>query len=326
MMRAAVMDVLTPKDVTEQAAKARVAVGLPVYNGERFLAAAIDSVLAQTFQDFEIIISDNASTDSTRKICLEYAAADPRVRYYRNDRNIGGVRNFNRVVEFSSSELFMWFADDDVIAPTYLEKCIAALDRDPSVILSFSSFGDIDAEGKLLDTRKSSLVMDSPDPVERFRHAIRMEHLCEPWCAVTRTEILKKTPLYGIFADYDRVLLAELGLYGRFFEVNEFLFFHREHENRSINLFPGRYERMAWIDPKRVGKVTFPHLRQFREYLAAIGRSPISFGQKLECYKAMLGWLKKNRSRIYVDMKIAGREMFRPVWSKVTEEDSKISS
>jgi len=310
-----------------QSGKARVSVGLPVYNGEHFLAAAIDSVLAQTFQDFEIVISDNASSDSTQKICLEYAAADPRVKYHRNDQNIGGVKNFNRVFELSSAELFMWFADDDVIAPTYLEKCIAVLDRDPSVILSFSSFGDIDAEGKLIDTRRSSLVMDAPDPVSRFRHAIRMEHLCEPWCAVTRTEVLRKTPLYGIFADYDRVLLAELGLHGRFYEVPEFLFFHREHEHRSINLYPGRYERMAWIDPKRVGKVTLPHLRQFREYLAAIGRARLPLGQKLKCYGAMSGWFWKNLSRINTDMEIALRELVRPIWSRFHRQPnaSKIS-
>jgi|SRR5579862_583709 glycosyltransferase involved in cell wall biosynthesis len=313
---------------TRQPGKARVSVGLPVYNGERFLAAAIDSVLNQTFQDLEIVISDNASTDSTQKICQDYAAADPRVKYHRNDHNIGGVKNFNRVVELSSSDLFMWFADDDVIEPTYLQKCVEVLDRDPGVILSFSGFGDIDADGKLLDTRKSSLVMDSPDPVERFRRAIRMEHLCEPWCAVTRMEILRRTPLYGVFADYDRVLISELGLYGRFYELPEFLFLHREHDQRSINVFPGRYERMAWIDPKRVGKVTFPHLRQFREYVAVIGRVPLPFGQKLKCYGLMLKWLWRNRSRISTDMKIAVREMVRPIWSRIHHQQntSKISS
>jgi glycosyltransferase involved in cell wall biosynthesis len=314
-------------NTARQSGQARVSVGLPVYNGERFLAAAIDSVLAQTFQDFEIVISDNASTDSTQKICLHYAAADPRVKYHRNDHNIGGVKNFNRVVELSSSGLFMWFADDDVIAPTYLEKCIEVLDRDPSVILSFSGFGDIDADGKLLDTRKSSVVMDSPDAVDRFRQAIRMEHLCEPWCAVTRMKVLRKTPLYGIFADYDRVLISELGLHGRFYEVPEFLFLHREHDQRSINVFPGRYERMAWIDPKRVGKVTFPHLRQFREYLGAIGRAPLPSRQKLKCYGLMWKWLWRNRSRITTDMKIALREMLRPIWSRNHQQNtSKMSS
>ena len=91
----------------------RISIGMPVYNGEQFLAGALDSVLTQDFEDFELIISDNASEDGTQKICLDYAARDRRIRYYRNEMNIGGSRNHSRVFELSAAEYFKWAHYDD---------------------------------------------------------------------------------------------------------------------------------------------------------------------------------------------------------------------
>ena len=102
----------------------RVSIGLPVYNGERYLRESIDSILAQTFQDFELVVCDNASTDETARICEEYAERDPRVRYFRNARNIGGINNANLTFERSRGDLFRWAAHDDVCAPVLLERCV----------------------------------------------------------------------------------------------------------------------------------------------------------------------------------------------------------
>jgi glycosyltransferase involved in cell wall biosynthesis len=109
----------------------QVSVGLPVYNGERFVADALASILAQTWQDLEVIVCDNASTDRTREICEAFAARDPRVRYYRNERNLGASPNWNRAFELSRGELFKWAAHDDVLCPTYIERAVAALMRSP---------------------------------------------------------------------------------------------------------------------------------------------------------------------------------------------------
>src|SRR5882762_1549884 len=116
----------------------RISIGLPVYNGENFITDALESILGQTYTDFELIISDNASTDRTEALCKSYAARDPRIRYWRNAENLGAARNFNRVFELSSGEYFKWTAHDDVLAPDYLEKCIEASDRDPSVVLVYT--------------------------------------------------------------------------------------------------------------------------------------------------------------------------------------------
>ena len=98
----------------------RVSIGLPVYNGENFLEFALDSILGQTFQDFELIISDNASTDATESICRRYAAKDSRIRYYRNPNNQGAAQNYNRVFALARGEYFKWAAHDDVCKPNYL--------------------------------------------------------------------------------------------------------------------------------------------------------------------------------------------------------------
>ena len=125
----------------------RLSIGLPVYNGERYLAEAFDCFLAQSFQDFEIIICDNASTDRTAEICRSYAQRDPRLRYYRNEKNLGAIPNFNRVFELSRSRFFKWAAHDDLYHPRYIETCIRILDENPDVILAHSKTAFVDDRG-----------------------------------------------------------------------------------------------------------------------------------------------------------------------------------
>ena len=115
----------------------KVSIGMPVLNGENYIEPAIRSILAQTYSDFELIISDNASQDRTEEICLYYAKKDRRIRYHRNDSNIGAARNFNRTVELAKGQYFKWAAHDDTLAPEYLEKCLEVLEQDESLILCF---------------------------------------------------------------------------------------------------------------------------------------------------------------------------------------------
>ena len=115
----------------------RISIGLPVYNGERYLETALDSLLRQTCTDFELIISDNASSDGTEAICRRYAHRDPRVLYHRSERNRGASWNHNHVVEFARAPYFKWAAHDDVCAPEFLERCAGVLDGHPAVILCY---------------------------------------------------------------------------------------------------------------------------------------------------------------------------------------------
>ena len=130
----------------------RVSIGMPVYNGERLMRRALDSLLAQTFTNFELIICDNASTDATKRICLEYAAKDERIRYYRNDAPIQPISNFNRVLGYASGEYFMWAAHDDCWAPLFIEELAKSLDINPQAVLAFCRFANVSDDGHIIRT------------------------------------------------------------------------------------------------------------------------------------------------------------------------------
>jgi glycosyltransferase involved in cell wall biosynthesis len=137
-----------------------VSIGLPVYNGARYLREALDSLLSQTFDDFELIICDNASTDDTGTIARDYAARDSRIRYYRNETNIGAPRNFNRAFALSERRYFKWASYDDALTPTFIQACVDVLDRDPGVVLVFTRGQIIDPDGNILKPL--------PDPLRRI--------------------------------------------------------------------------------------------------------------------------------------------------------------
>lgn len=284
----------------------RVSIGLPVFNGENYVQEAIEAILGQTFTDFELIISDNASTDRTPDLCLAYAACDARIRYVRNDRNIGGSANFRRVFELSSGEYFKWAAHDDVCRPEFLARCVEALDRDPSVILAYPRMVSIDAAGNLGKQWDSRPAFASPIPHERFREAFRPTETF-PLAGVIRSAVLGRTPLLGSYADQDLPLLAELSLYGRFHEIPEFLFLCREHPERSVRVYDqGQpHQGMAWYDPTRAGRLIFPAWRLLGEYLRGILRAPIDAGERLRCCAQVLRWVRASRPNLVRDLVLA---------------------
>ena len=152
-----------------RSAPPRISIGLPVYNGEAYLAQAIESLLNQTFHDFELIVSDNCSVDSTAEICKKFAAQDQRIIYYRNDHNLGAAANFNRVVELAKGECFAWANHDDLWAENYLEKCVAQLDAFPEAVLVYARSAMIDAHGVRGIPLKHGLGLDEKQPLRRLR-------------------------------------------------------------------------------------------------------------------------------------------------------------
>ena len=283
----------------------KVSIGLPVHNGEPFLEETLDAILAQTYGDFELIISDNASTDATAQICCQYAIEDRRIRYYRMERNIGASRNFNRVFQLSSGQYFKWVAHDDLHAPSYLTRCVEVLDCDRSVVLCHSQVQIIDEGGKFLQDYNIKLNTDSVDPVIRFRELLR-QHLCYPIFGLMRASTLKNTSLMGNYGHADGVLLASIALQGRFHEIPEPLFFSRKHPQQSMSMFfpgylslasgnvsphklPNYYAYAVWFDPTKKGQTIFPHWRIFWEYFLCIGRSRISMTERINCYFSMFG-------------------------------------
>lgn len=205
-----------------------VTIGVPVYNGELYLRAALDGILAQTFGDFVVLISDNASTDASRDICEEYTRRDGRVRYVRQDVNVGVARNFNALADMAATRLFMWHAADDVAHARYLETCVAGLDDAPGAVLAYTEADVIDKHGNTVPYAPQPRDIGSSRPAERFASCLEpFRHSENVLYGVMRTEILNRTRRHGVFAGGDRALCAELSLYGPFVRIPEVLFFRR---------------------------------------------------------------------------------------------------
>lgn len=279
-----------------------VSIGMPVYNGANFMAHSIDSLLAQTYGDFELILCDNASTDETEAIARDFAARDPRVRYHRNASNVGASANYNLSFELARGRYFKWAAHDDLCAPTYLERCVAALDADPGVVLAYTQATAIDSAGETVKVYPGKHHFDDPQARVRFYEFVLDPHPVVAVFGVMRRETLARTRLIGKYAGSDRPLLSELSLLGKFYEVPERLFYYRFHEAQSWGGNKSPQAQQAWYDPRRAGKTTFPQWRLLREHLRSIERSPLGAKDRLSCYLYMGYWMRKNWRRLSNDL------------------------
>lgn len=301
----------------------RVSIGLPVYNGQQYVRQALDSLLAQTYDDVEFIISDNASNDATPEICREYAARNPRIRYVRHEVNRGAAWNFNYVFGLARGVYFKWHAHDDMLEPTFLERCVTMLDRDPQMALAFSRTRVVDADGATLYTYDEQLRTDSPLASVRFHDLICIGHPCFQVFGVMRADVLRRTPLIGAYVPSDRILLARLGLLGTFYEAPEHLFISRRHPTQSVRAAKLR-ARAAWFDPANEGKIVMPHFRTLYEYIKAIRETPLPPDEARRCYGALLHWVASdhNWARLGNDVVHAGRQLVGRALRRIRSSDS----
>lgn len=231
----------------------RVTIGVPIYNEEKYLRPALDSLLAQDYGDFELIISDNASTDATEAISQEYAARDPRIRYHRNPTNIGATENFNQALRLSSGgEYFMWAGGHDVWAPTYLSRCLEVLESDARIVQCNSAARNMSHDGKDLgpvrqmDTRPYSLFVRA--------NLILWQVSAFLIYSVFRASALRRTrPLWKGTLGPDHFLGFELALLGPSAIVSEPLYFLRD--NRAERTQPvSRAQTSAWFLERLYGR------------------------------------------------------------------------
>jgi glycosyltransferase involved in cell wall biosynthesis len=273
---------------------------MPVYNGARFISLAIDSLLSQTYTDFELIICDNASTDATYKICQAYAARDPRIRLFRNERNMGATYNYRRVFQLSRGVYFRYAAHDDVLAPTNIERCVEILKREPEIVLCYPGMQRIDERGRIIDTFINSLPLREADPVSRWKRFHQLCHdgsMCDPIFGLFRSSVLRQTAGLGNFISHDMILLGEIALRGQIYEIPEILFFERWHPGTSVNANPTLDDRAAWFDPKNRGKLLnyLPQWVWLTRHLHTIARVPLNPLQKIACAAVMLPWMWRNK-------------------------------
>lgn len=270
----------------------RLSIGLAVYNGEKFLAESIQALLGQTYEDFELIISDNASTDGTADICRDYAGQDTRIRYFRQPRNIGSAPNHNFTIDQARGELFKAASHDDLYGRDLLKLCVDALDERPDVVLAHSWSAVINESGTVTHVTDYPVNTGAPQASERFRSM-----LFDGWGdddgGVIRMNVLRKTPLHLSHHFADRTFTTELGLYGPFYMVPEYLYFRRYHSGQGGAQADIR-ARCSNMDPRRKNRLRHPVARLYGEYIwayvSAIHRAPLTAAEKRECYLLLARW------------------------------------
>jgi glycosyltransferase involved in cell wall biosynthesis len=258
--------------------------------------------LAQTFTDFELIVSDNASTDATAAIVLQYAAKDARVRYTRNRENVGAARNFNRLVDLATGEYFKWMAVDDLIAPEFLATCVAALDAEPTAVLAYTRGTGIDAAGEVLKHSQHPVPMDQQtDPVKRFR-LFRERAGFSAWpflyiFGLMRHEVLTKTRLQGVFIGGDSSFLYEMLLGGPFVEVPHHLCRFRWHQGSYSSTTDNKSRVKFFQGNDSLVDALVGHRRLYFEYIVSILRAPLTPRQKLAVLWANMEWVVSKQKR-----------------------------
>jgi glycosyltransferase involved in cell wall biosynthesis len=274
----------------------RLSVGLPVYNGSAYVAESIEALLGQTFEDFELIISDNASTDDTGEICRTYEKLDSRIRYFRQPRNVGLAPNHNFCVERASGELFKWAAGDDLYARDLLEQCVAALDEYPQVVLAHSFTAMIDGDGEVFQANAYPLASSAPRAPDRFRSLLN-DSGGDDDGGVMRKDVLLRTAMKESYHHADRTIITEVALYGPFYQVPDWLYFRRDHPGRAERSHPGVRARCANMDPRRANRWRNPVPRLLAEYVWAyvrmIQRSPLTSDERRECYQHLAEWMTR---------------------------------
>ncbi len=304
----------------------RVSIGMPVYNGEKYLAEAIESLLGQTFADFELIIADNCSNDGTEQICRRYEQQDHRIRYLRHRENVGAITNFNGVFEEARGEYFKWAAHDDVCQPQFLQSCVDILDAHRDVVWCHTRSDMIDSQG---DSWLHQLPADAeelerqPDgsrwwtgfprkhfdsacPHLRYAGVLLGTNWCVDSYGLIRASALRKTrllmPLYGA----EKVLIGELGLVGKYKESPQLLFAQRVHADASSNLDTATAQD-TFAANRNAKPFVSTRLAILAAHLGAVSHAELSLLERLRCNVVILRYIfQVHKWRRVVNMMLRG--------------------
>jgi len=302
----------------------KLSIGLPVYNGENYLEECVRSMLDQSWGDFELIISDNASSDGTEEICRGFAAQDPRIRYIRQDRNLGAAPNYNVLVERARAPCFKWAAHDDNLLPGFLSATMAAMEADAGAILAYPMTSVIDGEGEEIGLFDDGLALPDATAHERLVRYLRQNFtrrrgLCNPIFGIIRTEPLRRTRMIQDFLASDLILLAHLALLGRFVALPDVLFERRVHPGISTAAQASHADRRKWFNTSARGGVKFfdnevsLRVTHIRNLYQAIGELVDDPAERAACRRALTTLLLRDPKWLYTDVKYSLG--FRPSWS-----------
>jgi len=253
---------------------------VPVYNGERHLRAAIESLLGQTFGDFELIISDNASIDSTPEICEEFLRRDARVRYHRQSTNIGVARNWNFVARAARGRYFKWASSSDTCEPSMLAQCVKVLEENPTAVLCYGRTRLIDDAGATIELYKDDLAAMEERASDRFKTLTFKLALNNAQSGLIRMVTLRRTRLVRPYIAGDLPLMAEIALQGTFWLLPDYLLNRRMSEGSFSSLL-SRHELMNFYNPGSGSKSGLDVLRLHRDYIASVLRAPVPLRERV---------------------------------------------
>lgn len=299
-----------------------VSIGLPVFNGEAFIREALDSILAQTYLNIEVIVTDNASEDSTPSIIAEYVARDKRVKFFPSEVNRGAAWNYNRSFEKATGMYFKWAAHDDVLDSRYIESCVAELESDTKIVLCHSRTGQIDGTGAVQPheyVRKADMLDQQLSIAARYKTLITARGSWTRIFGVIRSDVLGKTPLIDSYTGSDLTLLGELGLYGRVVDLPDILFWRREHAKTSTRgAYNARRNRLVWFSSRKNPIANFPEWRLNLELMRSIFRTRVIHERTYHCVAAVMHRVWKKKKLILQDILFAASDIFIAFTKKLT--------
>lgn len=275
--------------------EATVTVGIPVFNGEKTIGQSIDSVLRQSHQDVCVWVSDNASTDGTREICLDRARLDPRVHYYRQEQNIGVFRNYDYVFRQCRTKYFKWQSSSDWCQPEFLEACVGVLESHAAVVLACPKVLLVGESGEA-QAYADDFSLEADDPADRFRCLLDNIRLCNMFNGLLRTDALRRSVLNRPFLASDVVLLADLALRGKFVLLPQQLWFRRMTPETS-SMMKSVEQQANFFSGLPVGydsRVTWKIMVSLFEVVC---RSRVKASARLRCLNYLLRkalWVRKD--------------------------------
>jgi glycosyltransferase involved in cell wall biosynthesis len=303
----------------------KVSLGMPLYNGANYLRKALDSLLAQSFTDFELVINDNASTDSSESLCREYADRDSRVKYHRNEKNVGAAPNYHLALTHACGKYFKWVAHDDEYHPDWLAQCVHLLDTHPEAILTYTRTILIDAESKETGRFNDPFRLHSAQPSDRFKLITTKLQWCHSIFGLMRRDVLIRLNPIGNYISSDEVFLAELSLYGQFIEDEHYWFYRRLHATSSSQGNKTQANLQAWYDPQTRGRLYLRNWRFLKEHSGSIWRSPMAFTEKVKCWVFLFRMAVWKRQDLVRESKLAAGHLLRKYLPTKTSAQAEIT-
>jgi len=286
--------------------------GLPVYNGERYLAAAIESHLAQTYGDFQLVISDNGSTDATADICNDYASRDGRIKVLRSNENRGILWNHRRVFEAVESprQYFRWAAADDVLEPDLFKTMVDVLEARPEVEAVVPDTKNIDSDDRPIGSMSRTLDLQSPDPFERARAVLTGGYQMVIAFGLFRASTLQRMRTKPDYLGWDFVFLWELALRTQIVQTSGAALLRRFHPGATSHVKTAR-EMRKWVEPNSSAGMSFPHWTWAYERARALMGSPLPLRERWRIGLMLARVTTWQRDSLTRDLTQAARRMLR---------------